>query len=82
MRWTTGIPRSTPARAATVILRPQADLRGEGVEALRRTWRRLRDLAAETGIRVELGDVRAIDPAGKALLREIRRGRRRDRRAQ
>jgi ABC-type transporter Mla MlaB component len=73
MSWTIGIPETMPTPAATVILRSQGDLQGKRVEELRRSWRRLRDVAAETEIRLELGHVHAIDPAGTALLREMRR---------
>src|SRR5215472_7825119 len=54
-------------------LEVEGALRGEWVAELRRSWRRIRDLASGASIRVELADVSYIDAGGKVLLAEMYR---------
>jgi hypothetical protein len=49
-------------------------LKDESVRELRRSWRRIREVAAGFPIRVELADVGFVDPAGQVLLAEMYRG--------
>jgi ABC-type transporter Mla MlaB component len=58
---------------ASWTLRLEGTLKDEWVRELRRAWRRIRDEAAGVPIRVELADVRFVDPAGKILLAEMYR---------
>jgi anti-anti-sigma regulatory factor len=58
---------------ATWTLRLEGELKDEWVRELRRSWRRIREAAAGAAIRVELADVRFVDPAGKVLLAEMYR---------
>ena len=67
----TDIREGMPERGAIVILRPSGNLASQQVDDLRRSWHRLRDIADETWIRVELAHVRTVDAAGKELLREM-----------
>ena len=67
----TDILHESPSGRATWTLRLEGPLKDEWVTELRRVWRRIRDLAAGASIRVELADVRFVDPAGKALLAEM-----------
>jgi hypothetical protein len=59
--------------SATWTLQLEGTLKGEWVRELRRSWRRIREAAAGAPIRVELADVRFVDPAGKVLLTEMYR---------
>ena len=63
----------SPDGRATWTLRLEGTLKDEWVRELRRAWRRIRDEAAGVPIRVELADVRFVDPAGKILLAEMYR---------
>jgi len=54
-------------------LRLEGLLKDQWVRELRRSWRRIREAAAGFPIRVELADVRFVDPAGKVLLAEMYR---------
>ena len=54
-------------------LRLEGTIKDEWVGELRRSWRRIRAIAAGRPIRVELADVRFVDPAGKVLLTEMYR---------
>jgi len=58
---------------ATWRLRLEGTLKDEWVMELRRAWLRIREAAAGVPIRVELADVRFVDPAGKVLLAEMYR---------
>jgi hypothetical protein len=57
----------------TWTLRLEGSLKDEWVRELRRSWRRIREVAAGAAIRVELADVGFVDPAGKVLLAEMYR---------
>jgi len=61
----------TPDGSAIWTLRLEGTLKNEWVMELRRSWRRVREAAPEAPIRVELADVRFVDPAGKVLLAEM-----------
>jgi len=63
----------SPDGSATWTLRLEGALKDEWVRELRRVWRRIRDAAERVPIRVELADVRFVDPAGKVLLAEMYR---------
>jgi len=58
---------------ATWMLRLEGTLKDEWVRELRRAWRRIREAEPGVPIRVELADVRFVDPAGKVLLAEMYR---------
>ncbi len=58
---------------ATWVLKLEGRLQGEWVRELRRSWRRIRGVAAPARIRVELADVQFLDVAGKVLLTEMHR---------
>jgi len=57
----------------TWTLRLEGTLKDEWVRELRRAWRRIREAEPGVPIRVELADVRFVDPAGKVLLAEMYR---------
>ncbi len=63
----------TPDGRATWTLRLEGTLKDEWVRELRRAWRRIREAEPGVPIRVELADVRFVDPAGKVLLAEMYR---------
>src|SRR6266481_3772378 len=69
----TDIMRVTADCRTTWALRLEGTLKDEWVKELRRSWRRIREAAAGAPIRVELADVRFVDPAGKVLLTEMYR---------
>jgi ABC-type transporter Mla MlaB component len=58
---------------ATWTLRLEGTLKDEWVRELRRVWRRIREAEPGVPIRVELAEVRFVDPAGKVLLAEMYR---------
>ena len=64
----------TPDGRATCTLRLEGTLKDEWVRELRRAWRRIREAEPGVPIRVELAEVRFVDPAGKVLLAEMYRG--------
>ncbi len=53
----------------------EGTLKDEWVRELRHAWRRIREAEPGVPIRVELADVRFVDPAGKVLLAEMYRER-------
>jgi len=63
----------TPDGRATWTLRLEGTLKNEWVGELRHAWRRIREAQPGVPVRVELADVRFVDPAGKALLAEMYR---------
>ena len=63
----------TPDGRATWTLRLEGTLKDEWVRELRHAWRRIREAELGVPIRVELADVRFVDPAGKVLLAEMYR---------
>src|SRR5881397_599770 len=63
----------TPDGRATWTLRLEGTLKDEWVRELRHAWRRIREAEPGVPIRVELADVRFVDPAGKVLLAEMYR---------
>ena len=63
----------TPDGRATCTLRLEGTLKDEWVRELRRAWRRIREAQPGVPVRVELAEVRFVDPAGKVLLAEIYR---------
>ena len=63
----------TPDGRVTWTLRLEGTLKDEWVRELRRAWRRIREAEPGVPIRVELADVRFVDPAGKVLLAEMYR---------
>src|SRR5207245_10265760 len=63
----------TPAGRATWTLALEGTAKDEWVRELRRAWRRIREAEPGVPIRVELADVRFVDPAGKVLLAEMYR---------
>ena len=63
----------TPDGRATWTLRLEGTLKDEWVRELRRAWRRIREAEPGVPIRVELAEVRFVDPAGKVLLAEMYR---------
>jgi ABC-type transporter Mla MlaB component len=69
----TDILRVSADCRSTWALRLEGTLKDEWVGELRRSWRRMRKLAAGAPIRVELADVRFVDAAGKVLLTEMYR---------
>jgi ABC-type transporter Mla MlaB component len=62
----------TQHQGGTTVLRLEGRLHGPWVGELRDCWQRVRQGGDET-IRIELADVRLVDPAGKRLLTEIHR---------
>jgi len=63
----------TPDGRATWTLRLEGTLKDEWVRELRHAWRRIREAQPGVPVRVELADVRFVDPAGKVLLAEMYR---------
>ena len=69
----TDILRVTADGRATWTLRLEGALKDDWVRELRHSWRRIRERAAGAPIRVELAEVRFVDPGGKVLLVEMYR---------
>ena len=69
----TEITHMSPDGGARWTLKLEGTLKDEWVRELRRSWRRIQEAAAGAPIRVELADVRFVDPAGKVLLTEMYR---------
>ena len=63
----------TPDGRATWTLRLEGTLKDEWVRELRHAWRRVREAQPGVPVRVELAEVRFVDPAGKVLLAEMYR---------
>jgi len=69
----TDILHVTADGRTTWALRLEGTIKDEWVGELRRSWRRIRAIAAGRPIRVELADVCFVDAAGKLLLTEMYR---------
>ncbi len=69
----TDVRETMPDGAAVWTLKLQGNIQDEWVTELRRAWQAVRLSAAGASIRIVLGDVRHVDPAGKALLAEMHR---------
>ena len=67
----TDVRETMPDGFAVYTLKLEGEIQGEWVNALRRAWRAVRMAASGASIRLVLADVRIVDTAGKALLREM-----------
>jgi len=70
----TGMLRITTLHeGAAVVLRIEGQLQGPWVDELRHCWQCAREASGDKAVRIELVDVRFVDPAGKALLTRMHR---------